>query len=147
MTNREEIESRKLVPVAAMVSAGKSNLLNVLYNINFLYCQAGIGTKFVNILRYNPQIEKPRFYHLKLEKQDNNYIFYKDLDKEIYEGEKSITEANKNINESLRAELETKFEDIFYMTEIKELPFIKDKDYLLTHDLVDIPGLSEYQSI
>ena len=32
------------------------------------------------------------------------------------------------------------------MTEINEVPFIKDKDYLLSHDLCDIPGLSEYQN-
>ena len=31
------------------------------------------------------------------------------------------------------------------MTEINNIPFIKDKEYLLKHDLCDIPGLSEYQ--
>ena len=146
MEEKEIIEQRKLVPVAAMVSAGKSKLLNVLYNTNILYCHSGIGTKFVNILRYNPKIKKPCFYHLKLEKQKDKYIFYKDLTQDIYEGEESITEANKNINQCLRAELETKYEDLFYMTEINEVPFIKDKEYLLSHDLCDIPGLSEYQN-
>ena len=32
------------------------------------------------------------------------------------------------------------------MTETNEEPFIKDKNYLLNHDLYDMPGLSEYQS-
>ena len=32
------------------------------------------------------------------------------------------------------------------MTELCTAPFIKDKEYLMTHDLCDIPGLSEYQS-
>ena len=40
---------------------------------------------------------------------------------------------------------EINYEDIFYMTEISDSPFIKDKEYLLSHDLCDIPGLSEYQ--
>ena len=31
------------------------------------------------------------------------------------------------------------------MTEINDAKFIRDKEYLLTHDLCDIPGLSEYQ--
>ena len=31
------------------------------------------------------------------------------------------------------------------MTEINDVPFIQDKEYLLTHDLCDIPGLNEYQ--
>ena len=69
MSINEKIEMRKIVPVAAMISAGKSKLLNVLYNINFLECKAGIGTKFVNILRYNPNITEPRFFHLRLKKQ------------------------------------------------------------------------------
>jgi len=33
------------------------------------------------------------------------------------------------------------------MTEINDSPFIRDKEYLLTHDLCDIPGLSEYQEM
>ena len=31
------------------------------------------------------------------------------------------------------------------MTEINNSPFIKDEEYLLTHDLCDVPGLSEAQ--
>jgi len=38
------------------------------------------------------------------------------------------------------------YNNIFYMTEINKAEFIKDKEYLLTHDLRDIPGLSEYQA-
>ena len=32
------------------------------------------------------------------------------------------------------------------MTEINNSPFIKDENFLLTHDLCDIPGLSEAQN-
>ena len=52
----EKIERRKIVPVAAMIGAGKSKLLNVILNINFLENKEGISSKFVNILRYNPSI-------------------------------------------------------------------------------------------
>ena len=72
-----KIESRKIVPIAAKISAGKSFLLNVIYNIDFLECKAGIGTKFVNILRYNPELDQPYFYHLNLEKGKNGeYIHF-----------------------------------------------------------------------
>ena len=142
---KEKIEIRKIVPVAAMISAGKSKLLNVLYNINYLECKAGIGTKFVNLLRYNPNIEDPIFYHLKIVKEGDKYIFYKDLTQEIYKGEESIIEANKIINNDLYNKHDFNYEDIFYMTEVNTTPFIKDKEYLLSHDLCDIPGLSEYQ--
>ena len=145
MESMQKIERRKIVPIAAMVSAGKSKLLNVLYNINFLETRDGIATKFVNILRYNPNITKPHFYHLKLVKEGNDYIFYKDLNSEEVIGEERIIEENININNQLSAQIMTNYEEIFYMTEINESPFIKDKKYLLTHDLCDIPGLSEYQ--
>ena len=140
----EKIDMRKIAPVAAMISAGKSKFLNVLYNINYLECRAGIGTKFVNLLRYNPDIKEPIFYHLKVIKEGGKYIFYKDLSK-IYRGEEEIIEANKNINEKLYNNKNLIYEDLFYMTEINSMPFITDKDYLLSHDLCDIPGLSEYQ--
>ena len=144
MNNRVKIEIRKIVPVAAVISAGKSKLLNAIYNIDFLECKEGIATKFINILRYNPDITIPCFYHLNVIKEGEKYEFYKDLN-EIYEGKQKIIEANKNINKKLSEENNIKYEDIFYMTEINESPFIKDKDYLLTHDLCDIPGLNEYQ--
>ena len=66
MNSKEKIEVRKIIPIAAMISAGKSKLLNVIFNIDFLECKEGIGTKFVNILRYNPNTQKPIFYHLKV---------------------------------------------------------------------------------
>ena len=142
MNSLEILEERKIVPIAAMISAGKSKLLNVIYNINFLECKRDIGTKFVNILRYNPNIEEPMFYHLKLQKQKGKYIFYKDLNS-LIKGEDNIIEENKNINNVLAANLKVDFQDIFYITEINNVEFIKDKEYLLTHDLCDIPGLSE----
>ena len=141
----EKIEKRKIVPIAAMISAGKSKLLNVILNINFLESKTGIGTKFVNLIRYNPNAKQPTFYHLKVKNENGEYIFYKDSSYETKIGEESIIEENKNINTILAAKPVVEYEEIFYMTEINDAKFIKDKDYLLTHDLCDIPGLSEYQ--
>ena len=140
----EIIILRKITPVAAMISAGKSKLLNVLFNINYLECKAGIGTKFVNLLRYNPNIKEPIFYHIKVKKDGEKYTFYKDPSK-VYQGEKEIIDANKKINEELYNNKKLIYEELFYMTEINSIPFITDKDFLLNHDLCDIPGLSEYQ--
>ena len=140
-----KIEKRKIVPIAAMISAGKSKLLNVILNIRLLESKAGIGTKFVNIIRYNPEIKEPQFYHLKIQNENGEFVFYKDPSFEPKIGEQNILEENKNINSVLASEPKVNYEEIFYMTEINEAKFIKDKDYLLTHDLCDIPGLSEYQ--
>ena len=145
------IEKRYIVPIAAMVSAGKSKLLNVIYDIDFLECKAGIGTKFVNILRYNPTISQPKFYHLVVKQEKDTKgniinVFYKDPNYEEKIGEIPIIEENKNINDFLAASPKIDYNNIFYMTEINKAEFIKDKEYLLTHDLCDIPGLSEYQT-
>ena len=140
-----KIEPRKIVPIAAKISTGKSFLLNVIYNIDFLECKAGIGTKFINIIRYNPSIDQPCFYHLKIEKDEENYIFTKDLKYETKFGKENIINENKNLNQKLADSKIINYKEIFYMTELNEVEFIKDKEYLLTHDLCDVPGLSEYQ--
>ena len=145
MLSKEKIEERKIIPIAAMISAGKSKFLNVIFNNEFLECKAGIGTKFVNILRYNPNIPKPIFYHLIVENENGKYVFYKDPNSEVKEGEKDIIEENKNINSKLADSSTVKYEDIFYMTEVNKVEFIEDKNFLLNHDFCDIPGLSEYQ--
>ena len=141
----EKIETRNIVPIAAMISAGKSKLLNVILNIKFLESKSGIGTKFVNILRYNPNILQPRFYHLKLKVENGKYVYYKDNEYNIVQGENNIIEENIKINKELTEKNKIDYDDIFYITEINSTGFIKDKDYMLTHDLCDIPGLSEYQ--
>ena len=141
----ELIEERKIVPIAAVISAGKSFILNLVLNIKFLESKTDIGTKFVNILRYNPKIERPRFYHLKVRNEKGKYIFYKDTDFEQKIGEESIIEVNKRINFELSKIKNVDYDDIFYMTEINNIGFLKDEKYMLTHDLCDIPGLSEYQ--
>ena len=140
-----KIEQRKIVPIAAMISAGKSKLLNVILNIKFLESKAGIGTKFVNIIRYNPEIKEPTFTHLKIKNENGEYVFYKDSLYDPKVGEEKIIEESKNLNSLLSTKSNVDYEEIFYMTEIKDAKFIKDKDYLLTHDLCDVPGLSEYQ--
>ena len=126
-----------------MINAEKSHLLNVLHNINFLKCKGGKGT----ILRHNPKIKEPRFFHLLLKKVGERYIFYKDNSENEVIGKQNIIEANKKINEKFAQENHVDYEKIFYMTEINESPFITNKEYLLNYDLCDIPGLSEYQEV
>ena len=107
MEKSEKIELRNIVPIAAMISAGKSKLLNVILNINFLESKSGRTTKFVNILRYNPNIEQPRFYHLILKTEKGKYVFYRDKNYNIIQGENNIIEENIKINK----ELDTKKKD------------------------------------
>ena len=65
----EKVEIKNLCPMIAMISAGKTSLLRVIYDIDFLEVSAGIGTQFVNIIRYNPKLgDNAKFYHLKIKK-------------------------------------------------------------------------------
>jgi len=64
-----KVEIRNLSPMIAMISSGKTSILKVIYDIDFLETSPGIGTKFVTIIRYNPEVGKePKFYPLIVKK-------------------------------------------------------------------------------
>ena len=138
-----EIIIKNLCPMLAMISAGKTSVLKVIFDIDFLESSSGIGTKFVNIIRYNPEVgPSPKFFHLILKNKGNgNYNFYKDEKSEVI-GKKEIKEKNKELNDEFKKK-EVAYEELFYMVEVGEANFI-DKEYLKNYDLVDIPGVSEY---
>ena len=140
----EKVDIKNLTPLISVISAGKTSLLKVIYNIDILQVSSGIGTKFVNIIRYNPKIGKEfRFYHLRVIKRRNgDYDFYKDSASEII-GEEKIKKKNIEINEYLIKNT-VPYEELFYMVEVGESIIIEDEEYLKNYDLVDIPGLSEY---
>ena len=101
MENSKKIEMRKIVPVVGMTNVGKSNLLNVLFNIDFLESKEGTTTKLVNILRYNPSIKEPKFFRLLIKKEGDKYNFYKDTSFKVIVGNQNIIEQNKIINNNL----------------------------------------------
>ena len=141
----EKIEIKNLCPMVAMISAGKTSILKVIFDIDFLEANAGVGTKFINIIRYNPSVGKnPRFYHLKLKNLGNgDYEYYKDPDFKEVIGKENIKQKNEDLNAEFRKK-EMPYEDLFYMIEVGEVNFINDKEYLKNYDLVDVPGVNEY---
>lgn len=60
------IEERKGISVIGMISSGKSTFLNSIFGINYLQTMDNITTKFVCVIRYNPNITQPILYHLKV---------------------------------------------------------------------------------
>ena len=98
----EKLEIKNLTPVIATISAGKTSFLNAVYNIKFLEVSRQIGTKFVNIIRYNPKVGKiPLFYHLIVKKNYKDYDFYKDKKTEV-KGSENIAKKNAEINAELK---------------------------------------------
>ena len=140
----EEIEIKNLCPMIGMISAGKTSLLNVFYDIDYLEASPGIGTKFVTIIRYNPEVgSKPKFYHILLEPKGNDdYKYIKDIKTEII-GRDNIKEKVIKLNEELK-ENDKPYTEIFYFLEVGTYNF-EDKEYLKNYDLVDVPGVSEYR--
>ena len=140
----EEIEIKNLCPMIGMISAGKTSLLNVFYDIDYLEASPGIGTKFVTIIRYNPEVgSKPKFYHILLEPKGNDdYKYIKDIKTEII-GIKDIKKEVIKLNEELKKNAKP-YTEIFYFLEVGTYNF-EDKEYLKNYDLVDVPGVSEYR--
>ena len=141
-----KIEINNLCPIIGVISAGKTSILKVFFDNDFLEANSGVGTKFIKIIRYNPEVGKnPRFYHLKLKNLGNgDYEYYKDQKFKEVIGKENIKEKNKQLNEEFKKKRKTSYEQLFYMIEVGEVNFIKDKEYLKNYDFVDIPGLNEY---
>jgi len=140
--SKEEIKIKNICPVIGMISSGKSSILNALFNTDILEVTPQITTKIVTIIRYNENVkDKPIFYKLSLEKNENNdYKFYREKISKIT-GKDKIKKKIKELNEELNQK-QPEYEDIFYMLEIGQSYL--EEDFLKNYDLADIPGVSEH---
>ena len=135
------IESRKAIPIIGMVSSGKSTFLNSLLGINVLEAKDDITTKFVCIIRHNPKLNEPIFYHINLIKDSktDDYIYHKDGD--ISKGNEQIRKKVSQINFDENSK-EPNYKNLFYILEIK-IKNIVNNEFLKKYDFYHIPGLNE----
>ena len=131
----EEKNEKFCVPIIGSISCGKSTFLNsLIYNDDFgdnlLEEGLQITTKFVCVIRHNPKLENPEFYHVTLEK--NKRI----------KGKKKIKEEIKKINLNSKDEGDNNINNLFYILEIN-IKFSKYTKFFEEYDLLDIPGLDE----
>ena len=146
MNNKKEdiIEERKGMVVIGMISSGKSTFLNSIFGFNYLQTSDNITTKFICVIRYNPNIDEPTFYNLKLIPKNNNlneYIYIKNG--EEIKGKKNIKDKIQLINKSLNNCSELKYENLFWMLETNKVN-IENQQFIENYDFYDIPGLNEY---
>ena len=113
----EKIEMRKIVPLIGMAKTGKSSLLNIIYNFDLLYT-GNSPTYHIIIIRYNPKIPEPCFFHLKVVKNNEEYSFYKNPDYNVRNGRKEIINEIGNIHNKLTKLKKFNYEDNFYLLEI-----------------------------
>jgi len=88
------IEEKRGMVVIGMISSGKSTFLNSIFGFNYLQTNDNITTKFICIIRYNPNLDEPIFYNLKLipkEYNPNEYVYIKNG--ELFKG-KLISKKN-----------------------------------------------------
>lgn len=145
MYNIEEevVEERKGIIAIGMISSGKSTFLNSIFGFNYLQANDNITTKFICVIRYNPNINEPIFYNLKLiQKNNSNEYIYIKKGKQI-KGKKEIKNKIQSINKSLDNLSELQYENLFWMLEINKV-IIENKYFMENYDFYDIPGLNEY---
>ena len=139
----EKIKSKYAVPVIGMISSGKSTFLNSLLGLDLLETKDDVTTKFVCIIRHNKSLTQPKFYHIKLEKEENseNYSFIKDGDESS--GKENILKAISNINTEESNKAEPDYGNLFYVLETK-ITNIQNENFLDNYDFYDVPGLNEF---
>ena len=141
---KDIVEERKGMITIGMIYSGKTTFLNSIFGFNFLQTSDNITTKFICVIRYNPTIDEPIFYNLKLIPKNNNpneYIYIKNG--EQIKGKKDIKDKIKLINKSLNDCSELKYENLFWMLETNKVN-IENKQFIENYDFYDIPGLNEY---
>ena len=139
----EKIKSKYAVPVIGMISSGKSTFLNSLLGLDLLETKDDVTTKFVCIIRHNKFLSQPKFYHIKLEKDENseNYSFIKDGEEST--GKENILKAISNINTEESKQAEPDYGNLFYVLETK-ITNIQNEKFLDNYDFYDVPGLNEF---
>ena len=122
------MEERKGIIVIGMISSGKSTFLNSLLGITYLEAKDDVTTKFVTVIRFNENLKEPKFFHLKLIKEE-------ELKKEKEETKKDEEEPKKDEKEPKKDEEEKKEKDYIINDSIPE--DIKEKEenlYLFEQD-------------
>ena len=142
-----KVEIKYFIPMIGMISSGKTSIIKDIYGIDFLEVSAGIGTKFVNIIRHNPKVgNEPKFYHLIVKKSLNEkYEFFKDPNFKEVIGSENIKKQIKELNDKYKKKENVPYEDLFYMVEVGQANLIVDEEFLKNFDIVDTPGLSEFK--
>ena len=139
--NYPENRLRKAIPVIGAVSSGKSYFLNSLLGLDDLL-QTGEGgiSNFVCIIRHNPKLNNPIFFHLNFISNDAHINEINYTKEDIIEGEENIKNKIKEINESIKDKIQ--YGKLFYMLEIN-IKAIKNEKLLQNYDFYDIPGFNK----
>jgi len=148
--------NRFLIPIIGKCNSGKTTFINYLiHQKELLEMDDDIATKFICIIRHDPNLPLPKIYEVNFQSRDS--IFYKECDeegnysKELYNFEEGNEIKTKDIKEYIiqkNRELKTKSKDIrdYFLILKINIPIFNDPQlapYANLFDLMDIPGLNE----
>ena len=74
--------NRFLIPIFGKCNSGKSTFINYLIHQQLLEMDDDIATKFICIIRHDPDLPFPKIYQVNLKTRDS--IFLKEIIKKIY---------------------------------------------------------------
>ena len=133
--------SKNGIPLLGAISTGKSTFLNGYFGKDFLEIGIGITTKFITIIRHNPNLKVPIFYHVNLNENENGkYKYLKDGD--IIQVKKEISQKIKEINKKVEKDLIIDYKSLYWMLELN-VSTIENNKLLKKNEFYDIPGLTE----
>ena len=151
---------RFAVPIIGRISSGKSTFLNFLLGLkDILQTDTKITTRFVCIIRYNEEAEKPKAYNVKLEErkltksdmiEKSNYEPKFNFEKGDEIKGKSIQEIIKERNEKIgntNNYFQINNEDFFMIIEYK-IPIFNEEnliEFSEFFEFMDLPGLNQYE--
>ena len=148
--------NRFLIPIIGKCNSGKTTFINYLiHQKELLEMDDDIATKFICIIRHDPNLPLPKIYEVIFQPRDS--IFYKTCDeegnysKELYNFEEGNEIKTNDIKEYIiqkNRELKTKSKDIrdYFLILKVNIPIFNDPQlapYANLFDLMDIPGLNE----
>ena len=148
--------NRFLIPIIGKCKSGKTTFINYLiHQEELLEMDEDICTKFICIIRHDPNLPLPKIYEVNFQPRDR--IFYNNRDeegnysKDLYnfeEGNEIETNDIKKYIIQKNKELNTKSEDIkdYFLILKLNIPIFNDPQlapYANLFDLMDIPGLNE----
>jgi len=147
--------NRFLIPIIGKCNSGKSTFINYLIHQKFLEMDDDIATKFICIIRHDPNLPLPKIYQVNLKTRDT--IFFKNTDengnysKDLYnfdEGDEIKTNDIKEYIIQKNRDLNTKSKDLrdYFLILKINIPIFNEPElapYSNLFDLMDIPGLNE----
>ena len=141
--------NRFCIPIIGACNSGKTTFINYLLGQNFLEMNSDITTKFICIIRHDPDLKTPIIYKVNLierSKTKNNSLYnFEEGDKEEINTNITISEFIIKKNKEKKNISDKEYKDYFLIIKVN-IPIFNDPEiapYSNYFEFMDIPGLND----